>query len=67
MKSKKCFLKLNVFHTFLGPNVKKFSTHMLSVLWASYAYAEHTLTNCMLMLSIPVQIVCVCSAYAYNS
>jgi len=51
MKSKKCFFEIKFFHTFLGPNVKKFSTRILSVLWSSYAYAEHTLMNCMGMLT----------------
>jgi len=69
VKSKKRFLKFNVFYTFLGPNVMKFSTRMLSVHRASYANAEHTLTNCMRMPSIRVkivQIVSVCSAYVYD-
>ena len=67
IKSINRFLLFNVFHTVLGPCVRKFPTHMLSILWVLYPYAEHMLTNCMFMLIIHVRIVCVCSAYAYKS
>jgi len=39
---RKIFLQLNIFYTYWVVYVRKFSTHMLSVFWASYAYAEHT-------------------------
>jgi len=46
--------------------VRTFYTRMLSVFWASYAYAEHKHTICMLTVSIRLQIMCVCSANAYD-
>jgi len=39
---------------------------MLSVVLTSYAYAEHTLTNCTHTLSIRIRFVSVCSAYEYH-
>jgi len=41
---------------------------MLSICiqFVPYMYTEHTLTNCMHMLSISLWIICKCSAYAYE-
>jgi len=72
--SKKGFLQPNILNTFWEVYVRKFSTHMLGLLgficacWAYdlFAYAEHTPTNCMCLLSTRLWFVCVCSAYEYK-
>jgi len=49
----------SVFHFFEN-------TRMLSIRLQFDTYTEHTLTNCMRMLSIRLRIVHVCPAYAYE-
>jgi len=55
-------------NSLLLPRYSIFSKILISWTYAYnlYTYIEHTLTNFLRMVSIRLQIVCVCSAYVYK-